>query len=88
MEKTTVYVESSIIGYLAGRTSGNLVVAAHQHLTNVWWREEKQFYELVTSQIVIQEAAAGNSDAARERLALLQEIPLLPLMESRHANLD
>lgn len=42
-----------------------------------WWAEERENYRLVTSQFVIDEAADGDADAARRRLEMLDEIPLL-----------
>ncbi len=33
---STVYLETSIIGYLASRPSRDLITAANQHLTRDW----------------------------------------------------
>jgi hypothetical protein len=74
----TVYVETSIISYLRQRPSNHVVTAARQLLTNRWWHRQREKYELVISQYVIEEAAAGDPVLAAERLALLDGIPLLP----------
>lgn len=74
----TVYIETSIVSYLRQRPSTQIVAAARQLLTHRWWDNERKNYELVISQYVIDEAAAGNPILAAERLELLEGIPLLP----------
>ncbi|QFY88078.1 type II toxin-antitoxin system VapC family toxin [Magnetovirga frankeli] len=75
---STVYIETSIISYLRQQSSSQIIVAARQLLTSHWWIHERNQYELVISQYVIDEATAGNEKLAAERLALLENIPLLP----------
>jgi hypothetical protein len=82
---TTVYVETTIIGYLTARSSNAVVFLARQELTRQWWNEQRANYELVISQLVLDEAGAGDPVAARERLALLDELPLLDV---RHPSVD
>lgn len=74
----TVYIETSIISYLRQKPSSQIVAAARQLLTHRWWSGERNQYELVISQYVIDEASAGNHELAAERLKLLDGIPLLP----------
>ena len=76
---STVYIETSIVSYLRHRPSPQVVMAARQLLTHQWWNDERFKYELVTSQYVIDEASAGDSTLAAERLESLDGIPLLPL---------
>jgi len=75
----TVYIETSIVSYLRQRPSRQVVTAARQLLTHQWWDEERENYELVTSQYVLDEAAGGDPVLAAERLQSLSGIPLLPL---------
>ncbi len=75
----TVYIETSIVSYLRQRPSGQVVMAARQLLTHQWWNVERDKYELVISQYVIDEASAGNPSLAADRLRDLDGIPLLPL---------
>ena len=56
----TVYIETSIVSYLRQRPSSQVVMAARQLLTHQWWNDERGNYELVTSQIVLDEASAGD----------------------------
>lgn len=73
----TVFIETSIVGYLASRMSSNLVVAGNQRLTAEWWDNHRGHFELFVSQAVIAECSAGDAEAARERLTLLDGIPIL-----------
>jgi hypothetical protein len=74
----TLYIETSIVSYLRQRPSSQVVMAARQLLTHRWWNEERGYYELVTSEFVIDEASAGDPVLAQERLDALKGIPLLP----------
>lgn len=79
--KPTVYLETTIISYLAAKPSRNIIIAAHQELTNEWWENRRRRFDLYVSQLVIQEAKSGDKDAAQRRLGLLDSIPLLELNE-------
>jgi hypothetical protein len=56
-------------------------MAANQETTRQWWSERKSEFELFISQIVIQEASAGDPDAAQRRLDALKEIPELDITD-------
>jgi len=76
--KAKVYVETTIVSYLAASPSRDLVIAAHQQITREWW-ERRDRFELFVSQAVIEEAARGNVAAAARRAELLRAIPVLEL---------
>lgn len=59
------------------RPARNLLQAARQQTTRDWWEHKRLVQELFTSQIVLDEIAAGETDMARQRLKLLSGIPLL-----------
>lgn len=77
-----VYIETTIPSYLAARPSRDLLQAARQQITHDWWHNQRQDYDLCISEMVLDEAAAGDSEAAARRLALLQAFPLLDLTEA------
>jgi len=79
--KPTVYVETSVISYLASRPARDLIVAAHQELTREWWEQRSGRFELVISELVEQEAGAGDPAASRSRLAALEGIAILALSD-------
>jgi predicted nucleic acid-binding protein len=76
-----VYLETSIISYLAARPSRDLVTAARQQLTYDWWMQRRSAFELCISELVVAEAAAGDPDAAERRTRLLRDLPLLNISE-------
>lgn len=76
MATPKLYVETSVVAYLAAQGSRDLVLAAHQEVTRTWWAS-RVGYDLYLSQFVLDEAAAGDPDAAGRRLRALQGIPLL-----------
>ena len=73
-----MYVETSVIGYLASRPQRDVVVAAHQYATRTWWGRIGNQFTPYISQLVVRECSAGDEFAAAERLAFLESIPLLP----------
>jgi len=79
----SVYIETSIISYLAARPSRDLIIAAHQQLTHDWWQCSSK-YELVVSELVVTEASKGDASAAKQRLALLEGVNRLALSEQAH----
>jgi predicted nucleic acid-binding protein len=77
-----VYIETTIPSYLAAWPSRDLRQAARQQITHDWWNNRRQEFDLCTCQTVLEEAAAGDTDAAQRRLPYLQDIPLLDLTEA------
>ncbi len=75
--KPSVYLETSVISYLTARLSRDLIVAAHQQITQEWWEDRRHEYDLYVSQFVLQEAANGNAEAANKRLEIIRDLPLL-----------
>lgn len=73
----TVYVETTIISYLAAWPSRDLITAANQQLTHAWWRIRRPDFELFTSQWVIDEAMTGDADAVARRQEYLHDLPVL-----------
>ena len=74
----TVYIETSIISHATARPSSDPATAVLQDQAKRWMTEQRPLYEVVTSQLVIDEASLGDSDAAKRRLAMLVGIPILP----------
>lgn len=72
-----VYLETTIPSYLVARSGRDLVIAAHQQLTRDWWLTRRPLFELFASELVLEECAAGDAEAARRRLELLRDIPIL-----------
>lgn len=77
--KKRVYLETSVISYLASRPSRDLITAANQQISHEWWERRHLDFELVASRYVWVEAALGDPQAAAQRLALLANVTELPL---------
>ena len=77
MRKPSVYVETSVVSYLTARPSRDIIVAAQQTMTREWWRNAPERFVLLASELVFTEAAAGDAEAARARLAALQLVTRL-----------
>ena len=81
----TVYIETTIVGYLTARSGTDVIFQARQQLTRRWWDGRRNDYDLFISQFVLDEAAAGDPTAAAERLQLLDDLQLL---DAAHPNVD
>ena len=77
--KHRLYLETTIPSYLAARPSRDIVIAGHQQITREWWETQRDSFEIYISQLVIDEAAAGDPVAAHGRMHLIQDLPLLDI---------
>lgn len=79
--KPRVYLETSVVSYLVGRLSRDVVVLGNQELTREWWANRRAEYDIFVSEIVIAEAAIGDPDLARQRLDVTEDLILLGVTE-------
>jgi len=77
--RKVVYVETSVISYLAARPSRDIITAGHQQTTHEWWGSERANFSVYASPLVLREASAGDPVAVVARLQWLQGIPLLAI---------
>jgi hypothetical protein len=77
--KTNIYIETTIPSYLTAWPCRDLVTAAHQQITHQWWNSQRENFNLFISQSVIDEASSGDPDAAKRRLEILENLPLLDI---------
>ncbi|MCH8069144.1 MAG: type II toxin-antitoxin system VapC family toxin [Candidatus Marinimicrobia bacterium] len=75
--KPNIYLETTIVSYLTARPSRDIILAAHQQLTQEWWEARRKKFNLFVSQLVIQEAGSGDEQAAQKRLKQIEDISLL-----------
>jgi len=76
-----VYLETSVISYLAARPSRDLLVLAKQHITTMWWDKTLPKVQAYVSAFVMEEIQRGDSNAAAERMRFCESIPLLDKTE-------
>ncbi len=79
MGEKTVYIETSIVSYLTARPTSDLLAAAWQKTTVDWWETQRGRFSLYTSDVAIEEAGKGDTEAAARRLEVLSGIPILPI---------
>ncbi len=77
--KPKVYVETTILSYLAARTSRDAGTAGRQVITRRWWETEREKYSLVVSEAVEAECERGDPEMVKRRQELLEEVSLFPL---------
>jgi hypothetical protein len=78
----TIYIETSILGYLTARPSRDLVVAANIQITREWWDTRRHSFQLYSSQAVVEETSQGDADMAAQRLEIIRDFILLDLDQS------
>jgi hypothetical protein len=74
-----VYLETSFVSYLtaASRESRDPIAAAHQQITIEWWSRRRVDFDLVVSQVVIDEVQMGEPTFAKNRLEVVASLPRL-----------
>lgn len=78
----TVYIETSIVGYLTVRPSNNLVLMANLEVTQEWWDLRRNQFTLYISQVVLDEVARGDAEMATRRLEILRDFPSLDVNQA------
>lgn len=78
----TVYIETSVIGYLTARPSNNLILMANTEITRRWWSNRQERFTLYISQVVLDEASQGDAEIANKRLEVLEGIGVLEITET------
>ena len=81
MAMLSVYIETSIVSYVTARRSLDPHILSRQEDASRWWEDYGPRFQLFASQAVLDEAARGDADAARDRLKLLVGLPLIPINE-------
>jgi len=79
--KAKVYVETSVVSYLTARPSRDVVIAGHQQVTQDGWDTRREGFHLVISELVVQEASAGDAEASAARLRAVDDLEVLELSE-------
>lgn len=70
-----VYVETSVVGYLTARPVRDVVMLGNQLATRAWWPDVPNCFDLVVSELVLDEVAAGDPTEARARRAAVAALP-------------
>lgn len=81
----SVYLETSFISYLVARPSRDVIVVAHQQTTQGWWANRRSEFECCISQVVIDEASAGDPAEVQKRLEIIGGLRALDVTEEVEA---
>lgn len=77
--KESIYLETTVVSYYTSRPSRDIIVLAHQEITRQWWPNAMKRYNVFISEIVVEEASFGDTEAAKRRLEELKDFPHLEL---------
>lgn len=80
--KPKVYIETSVISYLASRPSRDLIMAAHQQVTQEWWEKQRSKFDLLVSQLVLQEAGGGDKLVAERRSSFVEGLAQVQITDA------
>jgi predicted nucleic acid-binding protein len=75
--RPSVYIETSVISYYTSRMSRDMIVAAHQQITQEWWETVLPRCEAYVSPFVLDEIGAGDRQAAAKRLGVAASFRML-----------
>lgn len=79
--KESIYLETTIVSYYTSKPSRDIIVLAHQEITQEWWPKAVRKFNVFISEIVIEEAGMGDEEAAKKRLEELKSFPHLELSD-------
>ena len=65
--KPRIYIETSVISYLAARPSRDAITSARQIATHLWWQLLGESFDGVISNLVLRESRRGDAQAAERR---------------------
>ena len=75
--KPRVYIEPTVVSYLAARPSDNPILASRQKASRQLWRDYADRFEFVISQVVLAEIQRGDATAAQQRLEIISALTIL-----------
>lgn len=80
--KPKVYLETTVVSYFTAKPSRDIITAAHQQITQEWWENRRADFDLFISELVEQEASAGDEDAVQRRSKMLEGLPALQVNQA------
>lgn len=77
LERPRLYLETSVISYLAARPSRDLLVAANQQITHEWWSKRRTGFQVFVSRWIVREISVGDPGVSEARVAIIAGLPRL-----------
>jgi hypothetical protein len=75
----TVYIETSVVSLLVANPSRDVLVVGQQQATRDWWQLRRDSFPCITWDETRAEAAHGDAEQVRLRMATLAELPSLTI---------
>jgi predicted nucleic acid-binding protein len=76
--KSRIYIETTVISYLAARPARDVVSLARQEMSREFWLWAPSAYELCCSGLTLDEVSKGDEAASQRRLEFAKQCSLLP----------
>jgi predicted nucleic acid-binding protein len=76
--KPRIYIETTVISYLAARPARDVVTLARQEMSRDFWLWAPSAYDLCCSSLTRDEVSKGDSSAASRRLVFADQCSTLP----------
>lgn len=80
--KPKVYIETSVISYLAARPSRDVIIAGRQAETHEWWEKHRNRFELYISALVEQEISRGDPAQVAARIARIDGVTSVAISDA------
>lgn len=77
--KPSVYIETTVVSYLAARPSVDATLSVRQRVTRQFWEDYSDNFEFIVSDVVITEIRQGDEIAAQRRVDALAGLTVLEL---------
>jgi predicted nucleic acid-binding protein len=77
MNPPRIYVETSVISYLAARPSRDALTSMRQIATHLWWQGRGRTFVATISDLVLVEIRRGDATAAQRRESLCSELEVI-----------
>ena len=77
--KPSVYIETTVVSYLAARPSADATLSVRQRVTRQFWEDYSDNFEFIVSDVVITEIRQGDEIAAQRRVDALAGLTVLEL---------
>jgi hypothetical protein len=75
--KSSIYLETTVVSYYCSRPSRDIVISARQQLTQIWWENKIDDYNIFISDLVQDEASKGDTEASMKRLEIIANFKIL-----------
>jgi predicted nucleic acid-binding protein len=76
--KPRIYIETTVLSYLAARPSRDVVSLSRQKLSHDFWEWATTAYELCSSDLVRDEISKGDAAASLRRASFFEQCHILP----------